>query len=459
MTDQPLLPRRTFLRGAGATLALPFLEAMLPPGQVLGRAFGAPAVRPPRRLAFFYVPNGIHMPAWMPEKDGPLRRLPPLLKSLEKHRRDILLLGGLTQDKARANGDGPGDHARAAAAFLTGCQPYKTGGKDIQVGVSVDQVAARALGKLTPFPSLELGTENGRQSGSCDSGYSCAYSNSISWRTPSLPNAKETDPRQLFERLFPSSSSGKQTEADLKYRRSVLDLVLGDAKRLRKKLGATDSRKLDEYLDAVHEIEGRIARAEEEARERGRRRKTPREVRTLAESLPDSRPSEIGERIRLMGDLMVLAFQADLTRVVTFMFANEGSNRSYKQIGVPDGHHDVSHHGKKKEKQEKIEKINEYHLEQFAHIADRLASVKEGSRRLLDHSMVLYGSGISDGNSHSHSGLPILMLGRGGGTLKTGRFQRYPKNTPLNNLYLSLLERMEVPCKELGDSRGPLADL
>ncbi len=460
MNSDNKLPRRTFLHGVGASLALPFLEAMIPHNELMGRAFGAPKTKNPRRVAFFYVPNGIHMKAWEPEKVGNLpSRLPELLRPLTKHRKDMLLLGGLTQDKARANGDGPGDHARAASAFLTGAQPYKTGGKDIRVGVSIDQYIAQKIGKKTPFASLELGTENGRQSGSCDSGYSCAYSNNVSWKTESLPMAKETDPRQLFERLFPSTQDGKKSEAELKYRRKILDLVLGDAKKLKGKLGATDSRKVDEYLEAVFDIEDRIARAEEEARQSGRKRRPPPGAKKLAKELPDSRPKEIGERIRLMGDLLVLAFQADLTRVATFMFANEGSNRSYRQIGVPDGHHDVSHHGKKQDKQEKIQKINAYHMQQFVYIVNKLASTREGSRRLLDNSMLVYGSGISDGNSHSHSGLPILMVGKGGGTLKTGKYRKYPKNTPLNNLFLSLADRMGAPCRELGDSRGPLKDL
>ncbi len=453
------LGRRTFLRGVGTTVALPFLEAMLPSDLLPVNTLDAATRKgSPRRMAFMYVPNGMHMPSWMLTKEGALRTLPPTLAALRPFRRDLLLLGGLTQDKARANGDGPGDHARAAAAFLTGAQPYKTGGKNIKVGVSVDQVAAVRLAELTTFPSLELGIDRGKQSGSCDSGYSCAYSNNISWKTQSLPMAKETNPRLLFERLFPNIGSTKGA-SDAIYKRSILDYVLDDASKLRKKLGVTDTRKLDEYLAAIREIEGRVARAEKEAKQRLEESPTPKSAVKLAHSLPGGAPSDYAEHVRLMGDLMVVAFQADLTRVVTLMFANEGSNRSYKEIGVADGHHHLSHHGGKKDKQKKIEKINRYHMDCFAHIVKRLADAKEGRRSLLDQSMVVYGSGISDGNRHNHSELPILIAGRGGGTIKTGRYARFAKNTPLNNLYLSLLDRMGVPCRRLGDSTGRLKGL
>ena len=265
------LSRRTFLRGAaGTAIALPWLEAMLP-SDLAGMRCAHAVAKSPRRMAFVYVPNGVHMPSWLPESTGALRRLPPILKSLEPYRRDLLLLSGLTQDKARANGDGPGDHARAAAAFLTGAQPYKTGGKNIKVGQSVDQVAAAVLGKHTRFPSLELGCESGRQAGACDSGYSCAYSNNIAWKTESMPMAKETNPRLLFERLFPGAAKGGAGQRAA-YKRSVIDFALDDAKRLAKKLGRTDNRKLDEYLDAVREIEERLARQIAEEKKEGKRK-------------------------------------------------------------------------------------------------------------------------------------------------------------------------------------------
>ena len=451
------LPRRMFLRGLGTAIALPFLDAMTPSSLIVPRAHAAAAARPPLRMAFVYVPNGVHMPSWSPEKEGPLVSLPPILDALSPYRREMLVLSGLTQDKARPNGDGPGDHARAAAAFLTGAQPYKTGGKSIRVGVSVDQVAAAHMHEATRFPSLELGCEGGKQAGSCDSGYSCAYSNNISWKTESMPMAKETNPRLLFERLFPSIlTSGK--EADLEYKKSILDYVLDDAANLRKKLGATDTRKLDEYLTAIREIEARIARAEKEAKENPDK-PPPREARQLAGDIPDDRPDDYGERIRLMGDLLVLTFQADLTRVATFMIANEGSNRSYKNVGVAEGHHSLSHHGKNDDKQQQIERINRFHMEQFAYVVKKLKSVREGSHRLLDSCMVLYGSGISDGDRHNHDELPILLVGRGQGTISTGRHVRYPRNTPLNNLFLAMLARVGVELPSLGDSTGRLEGL
>jgi len=453
------LARRTFLRGAGTAIALPFLEAMLPSDLVPSpKLEAATRSASPRRMAFIYVPNGIRMSRWTPKKEGKLGRLPEILEPMNRYRSDILLMSGLTQDKARANGDGPGDHARAAAAFLTGAQPKKTGGKSIRVGISVDQVAAQTIGKATSFPSLEIGIEGGRQSGSCDSGYSCAYSNNISWKTESMPMAKETNPRLLFERLFPNIKSSRG-DSDAILKKSVLDFVLDDATKLRRKLGATDTRKLDEYLTAIREIEERVARAENEAKERLKQFPTPRNAVRLAHSLPDGRPKKYDDHVRLMGDILILAFQADLTRVATFMFANEGSNRSYKDIGVADGHHHLSHHGGKDDKKSKIQRINRYHADQLAYIIGKFDSAKEGSRSLLDQSMIVYGSGISDGNRHNHNELPVMLIGKGAGTVRTGRHVRYPKNTPLNNLYLSMLDRMGVPTKALGDSRGQLPRL
>jgi len=459
MSEPTSLPRRAFLRGAGTAIALPFLDAMLP-GSILGSLGLAaePAKKPPLRMAFLYVPNGVHMQSWTPAKEGTGFELPPILRPLKPFQNDILILSGLTQDKAHPNGDGPGDHARAAAAFLTGCQPRKTGGANIRVGVSVDQVAAQKIGGATRFASLELGCEEGAQSGSCDSGYSCAYSNNLSWRSESSFLAKETDPRQVFERLFPNLATRQSANAR-KYRQSVLDFVLEDASKLRARLGATDQRKVDEYLTAIREIEARLDKAEKEARERKEAEKPPAGAVKLAQSMPSSVPSKYQDHIRLMGDLFMLALQADLTRVATFMLANEGSNRSYKDIGVPDGHHDLSHHGNEKPKQEKIEKINVFQVEQLAYVLEKLKAAKEGGRSLLDSCMILYGSGISDGNAHNHNKLPILLAGKGGGSIRTGRHVRYPKNTPLNNLFLSLLDRIGAPVEKLGDSTGRLEGL
>jgi hypothetical protein len=434
------------LKGLGTAMALPLFDVMAPARLRAGVAAAAP-----NRLAILFVPNGVQMPEWTPIGEGRDYTLSPILSVLEAHKADFLVLSGLTQNRARANGDGGGDHARSAAVFLTGCQPYKTDGANLRAGISVDQVAAEHLGRYTRLPSLELGCDKGSQSGNCDSGYSCAYSANISWRTPTMPMVKEVNPRIVFERLFGAERADETEEARhrrLQYKQSLLDFVREDASRLRRRLGQTDQRKLDEYLQGVRELEQRIERAEQFA------------VSELPSTpKPDGIPQEYAEHIRLMNELLVLALQTDSTRVVTFMLANEGSNRSYGFIDVPDGHHDLSHHGGNEEKQAKIAKINRFHLEQFAHLLERMKSVREGDGTLLDHCMVVYGSGIGDGNRHNHDDLPILLAGRGCGTLEPGRHVRYPQETPLNNLWLSLLERMDASTESLGDSTGPLGSL
>ncbi len=442
------IDRRTALRGLGASLALPLLDAMLP-SSLLGAAPGIPS---PRRLAILYVPNGIHMEDWKPKETGANFTLPATLKPLEPFKDQLLVLSGLTVDKARPNGDGPGDHARAMSAFLTGCQPRKTAGADIKVGISMDQLAVRDIGHATKFPSLEIGTEGGRQAGSCDSGYSCAYSSTISWRGEASPVAKETNPRLVFQRLF--SIAGKPGDAaafrQSAYRRSLLDFVAEDAQALKRRLGSSDLRKLDEYLTGVREIEQRMARLEKAEDVPG----APEGV-----TPPPAVTKNMREHLRLLGDMMVLAFQADLTRVCTFVFANEGSNRPYREIGISEGHHDLSHHGRKPEKMSKIQQINHFHIEQLAYVLSRLKSIQEGGRSLLDSCMIAYGSGNGDGNRHNHDDLPILLLGRGGGTIKSGRHVVYPRNTPLNNLWLSLLDRMGAKVDQFGDSTGRLPGL
>ena len=450
MRSHLILDRRTVLKGLGATVGLPLLEAMVPES-VLG---AAPAGKPPLRIAFVYVPNGKHMRDWTPKEEGKEFTFPKTLLPLEPFKDDLLVLTGLTCDKARPHGDGPGDHARAMASFLTGCQARKTAGADIRVGVSVDQFVAQKVGKWTRFASLEIGCEGGRQAGNCDSGYSCAYSSTVSWRTPTTPVAKEVNPRLVFERLF--GIPGKAGDlAKLKrdyYRASILDHVLDDARSLKAKLGSPDRRKLDEYLSGVREIERRLARAEKEERV---------EVKEIGTTYrkPSGRPRGYEQHLKLMADMLVLAFQADLTRVATFVFANEGSNRSYRDIGVPEGHHDLSHHGWKKEKQAKIQQINEFHVKQFAYLLGRLKSVQEGRGALLDRCMIVYGSGNSDGNRHNHDDLPVLLVGRGGGSVQTGRHVRYAKDTPLCNLYLSLMERLGIQANRFGDSTGKLPGL
>jgi hypothetical protein len=449
---QGRISRRTVLKGLGTAVALPFLEAMLPP-----LALSAPAgKRAPLRMAFLYVPNGMHMPEWTPWIEGAGFELPATLKPLEPFREHLMVLSGLTADKARANGDGPGDHARAMAAFLTGRQPRKTDGANIRAGISVDQVAANHTGKVTRFPSLELGLEGGRQAGNCDSGYSCAYSSNLSWRSETTPMGKETNPRQVFERLFSNQlaeEAGESRARREEYRKSILDFVAEDARRLKNQLGANDQRKLDEYLGAIRELEVRITRAGEFHDEVNVEGAKPPEVAR------DYYRSHFQEHAQAMADLLALAFQGDLTRVATFVLANDGSNRAYREIGVNDGHHNISHHQGNKEKQAKIQKINQYHVTQLANLLGKLKAVQEGDGTLLDNVMLVYGAGIGDGNRHNHDNLPILLVGKGGGTLRPGRHVRYPRETPLTNLYVSMLERMDVKVKSLGDSKGSLTAL
>jgi len=439
--------RRTALKGLGTALALPFLDIMSTPV-----ASAAATQTAKTRLAFIYVPNGVHMPDWTPATEGVLSKLTPTLQPLTPFRERMSVLSGLTLDKARANGDGPGDHARAMSAFLTGRQPRKTHGADIRAGMSADQWVATNLRDYTPLPSLELGIERGQQAGNCDSGYSCAYSSNMSWRSESTPNAKEVDPKQVFERLFGNGERGEQNAARAKrelYQSSVLDFVREDAQSLSRQLGASDTRKMDEYFTAVRELEVRIQRAKEEA---GNRQKFQP---TMAQ--PSGVPGEMQDHVRLMCDLMVLSYQGDMTRVVTLPFANDGSNRAYPMIGVSDGHHNLSHHGRDEKKQAKIAQINKFHIEQLAYLLTKLQSVKEGDHTLLDQMMIVYGSGIGDGDRHNHDDLPILLIGNGGGKLKTGKHMQYAKNTPLMNLYLTLFDAMGTPTNSFGDSTGRLA--
>lgn len=437
------ISRRTMIKGVGATLALPILDAMLP-----NAAWATPEQFAQNRMAFIFFPNGAIMPDWTPAQVGSNFELSRTLKPLAAHQQDLLVLSGLAQDKARANGDGAGDHARNSAAFLTGAQPKKTDGADIQAGVSVDQVAAQKIGQQSKLPSLEIGIEAGRQAGRCDSGYSCAYQSNISWKTPTTPMAKEVNPKLVFERLFGSGEDREAVEKRDFYRKSILDFVANDTKQLRKQLGTNDKRKLDEYFASVREIETRIERSMQEADQ----------ARPDME-IPEGVPKDWAEHVRLMYDLMVLAFQTDTTRVCTFMLANSGSNRSFKEIGVNSGHHQISHHRDEAELVANLQKIDEYSVKQFGYFLDRLKSIKEGDGTLLDHSMLMYGSAISDANRHLHHDLPVLLAGKAGGTIQTGRHLQFEKDTPMNNLFLSMLDRMNVKVDQFGDSTGRLKDL
>ena len=416
------------------------------PSISLAAASAAPAAAP-RRIAFVYIPNGANMADWTPRTEGADFELPATLEPLAPVRKDILVLSGLTQDKARPNGDGAGDHARASAAFLTGCQPRKTDGADIHAGVSVDQFAAQRVGNLTRFSSLELGCDRGQQSGNCDSGYSCAYSFNIAWKSPTTPMPPEVDPRLVFERLFAGPSAQETAEARARrarYQKSILDFVQEDAHDLRGGLGYTDRQKLDEYLSSVRDMEARIENAQKFA------------AALPDYSAPSGIPTDYEEHIKLMFDLLALSFQTDTTRIATFILAHDGSNRPYPTLGVSEGHHDLSHHGNDEAKLKKISKINLFHMAQFANFVQKLGSIREGEGTLLDNCMIVYGGGIGDGNRHNHDELPVVVAGRGGRTIQTGRHVRHPRNTPMNNLYLSMLDRVGVSAERLGDSTGLL---
>jgi hypothetical protein len=424
-------------------MALPLLEAMLP------RAAGQAARAAPRRMAFIYTPNGSYMPYWMPTKEGSDFELTPCLAPMAEYRKDVIVFGGLTCDKARPNGDGAGDHARASGSFLTGAQVRKTAGADFQAGLSADQLAAQQLGDRTRLPSLELAIEKYRGAGNCDSGYSCVYEHTLSWKNATTPLPPEVNPKQVFDRLFADRPNAPEAIARAELRAGVLDAVREDARDLANKLGGSDKQKLDQYLTGVRDLEKRIARAEA---------LTPA-VLPDDVSRPEGVPADLTEHIRLMCDLMVLAFQTDSTRICAFMLGREGSEQKYRMVGVNEGHHSISHHMSRPANLDKLKAINTYLVSQLAYLTGRLKSVPEGDGTLLDNCMVAFGSAIADPNRHAHHDLPVLLVGRGGGTIKTGRYVRYTAETPLNNLWLAMLERFGASADKLGDSTGVLDGL
>jgi hypothetical protein len=444
------LPRRSFLRGMGTCIALPFLDAMAAP-------FARASVsKPPCRMTFVYVPNGVMMEDWLPLTTGesaPLpQALPRILAPLSNWREKILVISGLAQNGGRAMGDGGGDHARASASYLTAVHPKKTFGTELKAGISVDQIVAGRIGNQTRFASLELGCEEGLLAGNCDNGYSCAYNNSIAWRTPASPLPPETRPRAVFERLFGSGRIEQDPRRRARQRaddKSILDFVLDDARSLQASLGPGDRRKIDEYLFAVRDIETRIAKIE---RERG-------DVLPSIDKPNPGIPADQAEHSRLMFDLLAMAYQSDLTRVATFMLSLEQSNRSYPEIGIPESHHGLSHHQKVREKTEKLVRINRYHLEQFRYFLEKLKAIPDGDGSLLDHSMIMYGSGLADGDRHEHNNLPTLLAGGACGAVRGGRHLRFADGTPMANLFIAMLDRMQVPVEHFGDSSGELGYL
>ena len=441
MKKQPL-SRRTFLRGLGASVALPYLDAMTP-------AFAA-AAAPITRVAFVYTANGVIMKDWTPTETGSGFVLPSTLTPIESFRDQTLVVSGLAHRNGEALGDGPGDHARAGASWLTGAHPKKTRGADIRNGWSIDQVLAEAIGQTTPLPSLEIGLEDVRMVGGCDSGYSCAYSNTISWSSPTTPLPYESNPRRVFERLF---GDGETTDPEarairLRQDRSLLDFVLGDTQRLAPTLGASDRNKLEDYLDSVREVERRIQNIE---------RQDAVELPSL--DRPEGLPPTFQEHVQLMNDLIAIAFQADLTRVVTIMYSREGGNRTYPSIGVPDAHHGLSHHQNNPERITRLQKIDQHHVEMLAHFLGKLRDAQDETGSLLDHSMVLYGSSLSDSNRHTHDELPTLLVGGGSGMVRGGRHLRFPDGTPMTNLLLTMADGLGVSQERLGDSTGLLPSL
>jgi hypothetical protein len=439
------LSRRTFLRGLGATVALPFLDGMIP-----AFAAGTAAARA-RRLGIIYVPNGVIMDKWTPAAEGATFEWTPSLAPLAPFREQVLVLSGLNDKPAvPLPNEGAGDHARAASTFLTGVHVKKTEGADIQAGVSMDQIAARELGKETQLASLEMTLEYTEMLGACDAGYSCAYSNTVAWRGPNTPLPMEVDPRALFERLFGDGDSTDRAArlTRIQEDRSILDSLAGDVARLGRDLGQRDRSKLSEYLEAIRDVERRIHRAEEQS---------SRELPVVER--PAGVPATFEEHSRLMFDLLALAYQADLTRVATFMMGHEVSSRAYPEIGVPDAHHPISHHQGDTEKIAKCAKVNAFHMQTFARFVETLRATPDGDGSLLDHTILMYGSGMSDGNLHSHLNLPLLLIGGGTGQLKGGRHIRYAADTPLTNLHLTVLGKLGVRMESFGDSNGQLTEL
>lgn len=441
MITKKTLSRRTLLRGAGTAIALPMLDAMAPAmnsSRIPGKT--------PVRMAFVYVPNGLDMRHWTPKEEGAITgELPRILKPLDSMRNDFSILSNLTQNNGRALLDGPGDHGRCCGAYLTGMHPRKTM-VNIQAGISCDQIVANQVGHLTRFPSLQVGLEDARQAGDCDSGYSCAYTNNLSWKSETQPLPPMLDPRALFERLFGRGGnlSPEERARQSRFRKSILDYVVSDTKKLQGDLGPTDRRKLDEYMSSIREIEKQLEKAEADNAQVNPGMEKPYGV-----------PADFAEHFRLMTDMITVAFQADMSRIVTFLVTREGTSRPYREIGIPDGHHPLTHHQNKTELLDKVTKINEYHMQQFAKWMEKLKASKEGDSNILNNSMIVYGAGLSDGNRHTHEDLPVMLIGGGGnGYLKGGRRVKYRRETPISNLYLSMMDRMDVRTEHFGDATG-----
>lgn len=424
--------RRAFLGGAGALLALPFLDS------IAGKGAQADTSTPKRFIAY-YVPNGMHMPSWTPQAAGPNFTLPTILAPLAAFQSKLLVLSGLANTPAIP--DQVGDHASGTGSFLTARHVKKTEGADIKNGVSVDQVAAAEIGKETRIPSMQLGTDGGGSIGDCDSGYSCAYARNISWESDQVPLPKTVNPQVVFDQIFdgldPAASAAEKAKRQ-KYRKSVLDYALADAKSLQKKLGATDKQKVDQFMSSVSDLELQIQKA------------ASGPVCPVVSKPPDN--FTYPEQVKLMTDLMVLAMQCDVTRIVSFMLGNAGSNRTYEFINVPEGHHQISHHQDLQENFDKLTLIDTWEIEQLAYLLQAMEAIPEGTGTMLDNSVVFFSSEIEDGNSHAHYNLPVLLAGGLGGALQTGRHVVYSGDPPLANLYITLLGALGVPVTTFGDN-------
>jgi hypothetical protein len=436
MISKKAIPRRTILRGAGTALALPLLDSMFP-------ALAA-TPKPVARFGTVYVPNGIMMANWTPAMDGASYELSPILKALEPYRDQLLVLTGLNSTPPPERNSLQGVHSRASTRFLTDVQPKPTLGSDLLAGISMDQIAANEVGQQNQFPSLQVGLDSNDTAGGGDTGYSRAYCSTISWRSATTPLPMENDPRELFERLFGESGADpakrkSQNEED----RSLLDSVTDKITTLRRKLGPTDSLKLTEYLDGVREVEQRIQKAEKQ---------NTKQVSLIEH--PAGIPDTFPEHAKLMFDLMTLAYQADLTRIITFMLGREFNSRTYPELDIHDGHHAISHHQNDPVKLAELVKINTLHVQLFTHYLEKLRSTRDGDGSLLEHMMLIYGGGMSDGDKHWPLDLPVLLIGSGAGTIKPGRHIRFKDGLPLGNLHLSLLDRLGVHIDKLGDSNG-----
>ncbi len=441
------LSRRTFLRGMGVTLSLPLLDAMVPASTALAQT----AARPPVRLGFCFIPHGAVMNQWTPATVGPLE-LSPTLSPLAPYRDQVVVLSNLGHAMAgpQGPGDNGGDHTRCPAVFLNGVHPKRTDGADIQAGITIDQMAAQKIGQGTLLPSLELAIEDySGLVGSCDVGFSCTYMNTISWRTPTSPLPMEINPRVVFDRMFGDGASAQERLQRIETQRSILDAITGQVRRLQGGLGTRDRNRVAEYLDSVREIERRIQVAERQA-------SNPNiDVPTTPAGIPE----DYEEHTKLMFDLMAIAFQADITRISTFMMAREVSYRTFPTLGISEAFHPASHHQNNPARLETLQKINQHHVSLVTHFLDRLKATPDGDGTLLDHSLLLYGSAMSNSNVHNHAPLPVLVAGGAGGRLKGGRHLSYAEGTPMSNLLLTILDKAGVPQAQVGDSTGLLSDL